>query len=72
MNPKQIIFLSLLYVGTGLAVAYFAYKLGWNGGGGSGVPDTTRPQPVLPTMPAGLKPTGGYIPGRIGNKVEYN
>lgn len=70
MNAKQIIVLSILYIATGVAAAWIVYKLGWNGGsGGQSVPG---PVTGIPSSPAGMRPTGGYIPGRVADQVSFN
>lgn len=70
MSTKSLIFVGIFTVLTGVVVAYIVYKLGWNGGGGSATVDS--PQTVAPTSAFGMKPTGGYIPGRVVGNVSLN
>lgn len=74
MNTSQLFWVVLATVLGGLIVAYLTYKWGWEGGsGGSAVsPSPETPVQVSPSRPAALKPTGGWIPGRVIGKVQYN
>lgn len=66
MERKHILFL-LGGVAVALISAYLISKFNLGGGGGGGTTVV-----VYPTSPASTSPTGGFIPGRVSDQVNYN
>lgn len=84
MKTSRLLLLGLGYILVAVTAAYIIYRMGWNSGGddsrgggdndggGSGGGGGNRNQQVFRSQAASTKPTGGYIPGRVGSKVQYN